>query len=151
CIPQPEAVAETRALAPAQAARVAQVRWAAPLPSLTLTGEPHGLSHPFAWDGTRVQHSFSVAEKTPTVLCLATAGPTEPQDVCGAATPGWHLPTEMKSAHATDCRRRQALESGKTAKTPLRGIVCLLTKGVLIRVRPSLGAAPGCEPASTPP
>jgi hypothetical protein len=43
---------------------------------------------------------------------------------------------EMKSEHATDCRLRQVLESGKKAKTPLIGVVCLLTKGVLIWVRP---------------
>src|SRR5215475_8899 len=59
----------------------------------------------------------------------------EPRYVFGAATPSGHLPTEMKSEHATDCRLRQALESGKKAKTPLLGVVCLLTKGVLIRVR----------------
>src|SRR4029434_497691 len=67
---------------------------------------------------------------------LATLVATEPQYVCVAATPGGHLPMEMKSEHATDCRLRQVLESGKKAKTPLIGVVCLLTKGVLICVRP---------------
>jgi hypothetical protein len=47
---------------------------------------------------------------------------------------------EMKSEHATDCRLRQVLESGKKAKTPLIGVVCLLTKGVLICVRHCIGA-----------
>jgi len=37
----------------------------------------------------------------------------EPQDVFGAATLGGHLHTESKSGHETDCRLRQALESGK--------------------------------------
>jgi hypothetical protein len=72
----------------------------------------------------------------------ATTGVPEPQDVFGAATPGGHLPTEMQSAHATDCRRRQVLESGKKAKTPLFGGVGLVTKGVLIRVRPGSTCCP---------
>jgi hypothetical protein len=45
----------------------------------------------------------------------------EPQYVYGAATPGWHLHTEIKSEHATDCRVHQALESGKKAKTRSEG------------------------------
>src|SRR5215510_11060644 len=45
-----------------------------------------------------------------------------------------HLRIEIKSANETDCRRRQALESGKKAKNPLLGGVCLLTIGVLISV-----------------
>src|SRR5262249_14236946 len=71
---------------------------------------------------------------------IATSVATEPQYVFGAATPGGHLHTEIKSEHVTDCRLRQALESGKKAKKPLLGGVCLWTKGVLIRVRP--GSAP---------
>ena len=46
-----------------------------------------------------------------------------------------HLRIEIKSANETDSRRRQALESGKKAKNPLLGVVCLLTIGVLISVR----------------
>jgi hypothetical protein len=65
CIPEPPAVAWTRALAPAQAAIVAQGTCAAPLPSLPLTGAPHGLRPPCAWDGTRGQHDCSAAEETP--------------------------------------------------------------------------------------
>jgi hypothetical protein len=53
--------------------------------------------------------------------------------------PGWHLSTDMQAEHATDCRLRQGLESGKKAKTPLLGVVCLLTQGVLIRVSRLLG------------
>jgi hypothetical protein len=41
---------------------------------------------------------------------------TEPQYVCGAATLGWHLRTEIKSEYAIDCRLRQDLESGKKRK-----------------------------------
>jgi hypothetical protein len=65
----------------------------------------------------------------------ATTVVPEPRYVLGAATPSGHLPTEIKSEHATDCRLRPALESGKKAQTPLLGVVCLLTKGGLIRVR----------------
>jgi hypothetical protein len=38
---------------------------------------------------------------------------TEPQYVFGAAMLGWHLSTEMKSGHETDCRLRRNLYSGK--------------------------------------
>jgi hypothetical protein len=68
------------------------------------------------------------------VLCNRYPGATEPQYGFGAATPGGHLHTEIKSEHVTNCRLRQALESGKKAKTPRIGGVCRLTKGVLIRV-----------------
>jgi len=37
----------------------------------------------------------------------------EPQYVFGAAMVGVHLRGETKFANETDCRRRQALESGK--------------------------------------
>jgi hypothetical protein len=46
----------------------------------------------------------------------ATPGATAPQYVFGAATRGGHLTREIKSEHATDCRLRQALQSGKKAK-----------------------------------
>jgi hypothetical protein len=38
---------------------------------------------------------------------------TAPQDVLGAAMLGWHLSTDMKSGHETDCRLRRNLYSGK--------------------------------------
>jgi hypothetical protein len=38
--------------------------------------------------------------------------PTEPQDAYGAATRGWPLRTQIKSAQATDGRLRQDPESG---------------------------------------
>ena len=53
----------------------------------------------------------------------------------GAAMLGWHQCIEIKSEHETDGCLRQTLESGKKSKKPLRGGVCLLTKGVLISVR----------------
>jgi len=48
---------------------------------------------------------------------------------------GVHLLREIKSADETAGRRRQALERGKKAKNRSKGAVCLLTIGVLIRVR----------------
>jgi hypothetical protein len=65
---------------------------------------------------------------------VAQAG-IEPQDVCGAATYGLRRHTEIKSEHTTVCCLRQALESGKNAKNRSQGVGCLLTTGVLIRVR----------------
>jgi hypothetical protein len=44
---------------------------------------------------------------------IAIALVTAPQYVFGAATPGWHLSTEIKSGHATDCRLRRDQEGGK--------------------------------------
>src|SRR5215470_7151088 len=49
----------------------------------------------------------------PRFSALAPPVATEPQDVCGAATRGGNLTRAIQSEHATDCRRRQALESGK--------------------------------------
>jgi len=42
---------------------------------------------------------------------------TEPQDVFGAATRGGHLHKEITSGYEPDCRRRQALDSGKIMST----------------------------------
>ena len=80
--------------------------------------------------------------------CSALAMPvaTEPQDVGGAALLGWHQYTDSKSEHATDGCLRQTLESGKKSQKPLRGGVCLLTQGVLIKVR--RGWALTCPQAS---
>jgi hypothetical protein len=50
---------------------------------------------------------------------------------------GVPLGTEIKSGHATDERLRRAPGRRKKSKKPLLGGVCLLTKGVLIRVRPA--------------
>jgi hypothetical protein len=47
---------------------------------------------------------------------IVTQVTTEPQDVCGAATLGGHLHTEITSAQATDCRLRQDQESGEKKK-----------------------------------
>jgi len=47
---------------------------------------------------------------------LATPVATEPQDVFGADTRSGPLTRESKSDHVTDCRWRQALQSGKKAK-----------------------------------
>src|SRR6266568_417306 len=53
--------------------------------------------------------------------------------------------TEITSGHATDCRLRSALESGK----PLLGGVGLLTTGVLLSARHGVTTActPACPPA----
>ena len=66
---------------------------------------------------------------------LAIIMATEPQYVCGAATRHLHRSTEMKSGHDAGCRLRWHCKSGEKRKTPLLGLVCLLTRGVLIRVR----------------
>jgi hypothetical protein len=46
---------------------------------------------------------------------------TEPQYVCGAAMLGWHLDTEIKSEHQSDCRLRRNPESGKKEKNRSQG------------------------------
>ena len=55
----------------------------------------------------------------------ATAVVPAPQDGCGAATPGGHLPQASPSAHATASRRRQALHSGKKHQPAQRESVSL--------------------------
>src|SRR5262245_65764321 len=56
-----------------------------------------------------------------------------------------HLGIAIKSGHVTDDRLRRVPGRRKKSKKPLRGGVCLLTKGVLIRVRlrPELPPRPG--------
>src|ERR671925_75159 len=51
-----------------------------------------------------------------------------------------HLSTESKSGHATDDRLRRVPGRRKKSKNRSEGGVCLLTKGVLIRVRLSSGS-----------
>jgi len=46
---------------------------------------------------------------------------TAPQYVCGAATFGWHLGTEIKSGHSTDCWRRGGHTAEKNAKVRSQG------------------------------
>jgi hypothetical protein len=70
---------------------------------------------------------------------LVTPVTTAPQYVCGAATLGW-APVHRKQVRTRD-RLSTAPGPGKrkkNEKNPLTGVVCLLTKGVLIRVRPGL-------------
>jgi hypothetical protein len=101
-------------------------------PSLAAPAE---VRHSYEEDGLRVQQYFSAAETPQQCSALVTPVATEPQEVFGAATSAWSLHMEIKSAPATDGRPRSVLESGKKAKKPLTGRVCLLTRGVLIRVR----------------
>jgi hypothetical protein len=66
---------------------------------------------------------------------LATQGVTAPQDGCGAAR-GVGTGARQARAHTrptVDCAR--AWNAENNAHNPLTGVVCLLTKGVLIRVR----------------
>jgi hypothetical protein len=53
---------------------------------------------------------------------------------------GGHPKTEITSGHDTVCSQRQESNGGKKTKKPLTGVVCLLTRGGLIRVR--LGMLP---------
>ena len=83
-----------------------------------------------------------------TILCLfalAIAMVTEPQYVFGAATFWQRQYPEIKSGHATavDCRGR---ETRKKSKNPLLGVVCLLTTGGLISVRPCMIDTMCCVP-----
>jgi hypothetical protein len=64
---------------------------------------------------------------------------TEPQYVCGAATRLRHLHQEMKLGHDTGCQLRQNDKAEKNSNNPLPGVVCLLTNGDFISVRPSMG------------
>jgi len=65
----------------------------------------------------------------------------EPQYVCGADTYRLRQQPEIKPECVTGCRLSRAQPSGKKVRNPLLGVVCLLTTGVLIRVRRRLGTA----------
>jgi hypothetical protein len=60
---------------------------------------------------------------------------TEPQEVCGATTRHLHRARAMQSGHDAGCRLRWYGKSGEKRNNPLLGVVCLLTRGVLISVR----------------
>jgi hypothetical protein len=53
----------------------------------------------------------------------------------GAATCRLRWQTDITSGHAARGQPRRDEKSGTNGKTPLLGVVCLLTIGVLIRVR----------------
>src|SRR5215475_7859541 len=71
----------------------------------------------------------------------------EPQYVFGAAT--WLAP-EYRNQVRTRHRllTTPGIQRRKKTKKPLKGVVCLLTRGGLIRVR--LGAPPGAAARATP-
>jgi hypothetical protein len=54
-------------------------------------------------------------------LGIALQVATEPPYVCGAATCGWHLCTEIKSGHGTDCWLRWVYTAGKNDKIRSQG------------------------------
>jgi len=78
------------------------------------------------------------------LFAIVVSTAIEPQWVFGAATFSLRWHTEIKSGHAARGQPRRDEYSGKKGKNPLLGVVCLLTIGVLIRVRRAfcLGAAP---------
>jgi hypothetical protein len=65
---------------------------------------------------------------------LVIATTSESQEVFGAAIRGQYQSVEMTPDHATRYRLCQDQPSGKNARNPLLGVVCLLTTGGLIRV-----------------
>ncbi len=69
------------------------------------------------------------------LLAIVVSTAIAPPYVCGAATCSrrWH--TEITSGHAARGQPRRDESRGKQGKHPLLGVVCLLTIGVLIRVR----------------
>src|SRR6266511_1751976 len=69
------------------------------------------------------------------LLAIFVSTAIAPPYVCGAATCSrrWH--TEITSGHAARGQPRRDESRGKQGKHPLLGVVCLLTIGVLIRVR----------------
>jgi hypothetical protein len=69
------------------------------------------------------------------LLTIVVSTAIEPQYVCGAATFSLRWHTEIQSEHAARGQPRRDEYSGKKGKNPLLGAVCLLTIGVLIRVR----------------
>jgi hypothetical protein len=69
------------------------------------------------------------------LLAIVVSTAIEPPYVCGAATCSLRWQTASKSGHAARGQPRRDEYSGKKGKNPLLGVVCLLTIGVLIRVR----------------
>jgi hypothetical protein len=71
----------------------------------------------------------------PRLSARAMAMVTEPPAGYGTDTMDLGLPRDLKAAHVARGGRRQAQHGGKKLEHPLVGSVCLLTTGVLIRVR----------------
>ena len=92
----------------------------------------------FASDGLRVQRGFEGAENRHAALCHRHRHGGRP------SIRVWGSPISAVPAKRHHARprargsRRQALDAGKNATNPLLGKVCLLTTGVLIRVRHGL-------------
>jgi hypothetical protein len=102
---------------------------AAPLPRLTRTGAPQRRSQPLAEAGTRGQHHCEAAEETPPVLGTHHPGGASAARRVWCSTLRWHRCPAITSAHATDCRRRQALESGKKCEPSAHRSSVSLDKG----------------------
>jgi len=84
----------------------------------------------------RGQHDGSAAERPAgNLAAIALPGASASIRVWGSHM-GVHRCAETTSGQATDERLRRVPGKRKKSKKPLRGGVCLLTKGVLIRVRP---------------
>jgi hypothetical protein len=116
-------------------------RWAAPPPRLTRPGARQTCSLPVAADGLRAPRGVSVVEdSTPSLSARAMARAVDPQDVCGAAYVlcTWSRECSALPSPAADLAREKG---GKNSTNPLLEVVCLLTKGGLIRVRPGMTGA----------
>ena len=115
--------------------RRSAVTWAAPPPSLRLTGARHPCSHPWAEDGTRLQRGGSVVATTQSGLCP----PCHTDASTSIRVWGSHGGAPANGNDDSTCgQRRMTLSlttSGKNEQNPLLGVGCLLTTGVLIRVR----------------
>ena len=107
--------------------------WAAPPPRLARTGTGSPCRQPCASAGLRGRRCFSGAEGHAVRRLCTRHLDGDRASIRVWGSPG-RVPLLRESADATDCRRRSALDSGKTAKKPLVGVVCLLTIGVLISV-----------------
>ena len=110
--------------------------WAAPPPSLARTGESTTLRQPFAEDGMRVRHYFSVAEVNRNAAAQSPPRWRLHLNTC-VVQPGWVGTWARKSRQNTrrDDAAPAACARRKKHKNPLSGGVCLLTKRGLIRVR----------------
>jgi hypothetical protein len=109
--------------------RRAVVTWAAPPPSLTRIGKPNSFATPVhrtVGGDTMISRSQSIVSRA---LCTGHQEDDSTSKRVWRGPTGWHLRPAIQSEYATDCRRRQDLESRPKRQSARRIRLSLDTRG----------------------
>jgi hypothetical protein len=143
--PDPWAVAWTSAPALKLRRTALPLSGCSPAPTPGSHGHTHGVELPLCLGQDAGTDRFRGRRGAPPRFSArASAMATEPPYGCGADTGCPSLDRETTSEPVARDRRRQDQCRGKKAKIPLLGRVCLLTTGILIRVRRAASTSLRC-------